>query len=65
MTTFAGPGHRVRHAVAAAHHLRRRAVGVLVEAFVARRHRYLIQTVLAVAGLLAALVATVVVADAA
>jgi NADH-quinone oxidoreductase subunit N len=38
------------------------AVGVLVEAFVARRSRYLVQTVLALVGVVAALVATVLVA---
>jgi NADH-quinone oxidoreductase subunit N len=38
------------------------AVGVLVEAFVSRRSRYLVQTVLSLVGVLAALVATVLVA---
>ena len=38
------------------------AVGVLVEAFVGRRSRYLVQTVLSLVGVLAALVATVLVA---
>jgi NADH-quinone oxidoreductase subunit N len=38
-------------------------VGVVVEAFVARRHRYLVQTVLTLAGVLGALVATCIVAS--
>ena len=38
-------------------------VGVLVEAFVARKHRYLVQTVLTAAGVLGALVATCIVAS--
>jgi NADH-quinone oxidoreductase subunit N len=38
-------------------------IGVLVEAFVARRSRYLVQTVLAVLGVVGALVATVLVAS--
>ncbi len=38
-------------------------VGVVVEAFVARKHRYLVQTVLSVAGVLGALVATCIVAS--
>jgi NADH-quinone oxidoreductase subunit N len=38
-------------------------VGVVVEAFVARRHRYLVQTVLTLVGVLGALVATCIVAS--
>ncbi len=38
-------------------------VGVVVEAFVARRHRYVVQTVLTIAGILGALVATCIVAS--
>ncbi len=38
-------------------------VGVVVEAFVARKHRYLVQTILSVVGVLGALVATCLVAS--
>ena len=54
--------HRVRRPLAAAGDLRGRVPGVIVEAFLPRERRYLTQAVLAVGGLVVALVGSVFVA---
>ncbi len=61
--TFSKPQHRVRTLSPLLIVFGVALVGVLVEAFVAAPHRYLVQTVLTLVGVVGALVATVIVAS--